>query len=279
MKVYLSAYEPGRNGGGWSFQRNLAKSLGDDVTSYEEADIFFVTGASMLKPEEAEKAKRDGKKIVLRVDNALKNSRNQGKGSDRLQRIAAVADLVIYQCQWARDYLDDFLGNPNSRIIYNGVDLDIFKPGDRTRLNGSRYLYSSASKGETKRWEWVWWRYQQIQKEKPEAALFIAGKVSTPVMENNFDFFQGERYRYLGMIADPQQMADIYRASDYLFAVYENDCYANTYLEALACGVELIEVNMTGGTPELIDNWKNHNREWNGINRMTAEYVNAMEAL
>jgi glycosyltransferase involved in cell wall biosynthesis len=51
-------------------------------------------------------------------------------------------------------------------------------------------------------------------------------------------------------------MADIYRASDYMFAVYENDCYSNTYLEALACGVELIEVNMTGGTPELLENWK-----------------------
>jgi glycosyltransferase involved in cell wall biosynthesis len=176
MKVYLAAYQPERAGGGWSFQRNLAKSLGDDVTTYDQADVYFVAGASMLKPEEAEQAKRDGKKVVLRVDNALKHSRNQGKGMDRLQRMAAVSDMVIYQCQWAKDYLGDFLGNPTSRIIYNGVDMDIFTPGDRARLNGSRYLYSCSSKGETKRWEWVWWRYQQIQKEQPEAALFNRGK-------------------------------------------------------------------------------------------------------
>lgn len=279
MKIFLAAYQPDRVGGGWSFSRNLAKSLGDDVVSYDEADIFFVSGASMIKPEEAEQAKRDGKKVVLRVDNALKHSRNQGKGMERMRRVAAVADLVVYQCQWAKDYLDDFLGHPNSRIIYNGVDLDIFYPGDRSKLNGSRYLYSCSSKNETKRWEWVWWRYQQIQKENPGATLFITGSISTPVLENGFDFFQGERYRYLGVIDNPQNMADIYRASDYLFAVYSNDCYSNTCLEALACGVELIEVDMTGGTPELIRNWEMLGREWNGLDRMATDYISALEGL
>ncbi len=281
MKVYLAAYQPGRIGGGWSFASYLAKGLGDQrVNSSNDADVFFVSGASMIKPEEAEKAKAEGKRVVLRVDNALKHSRNEGKGMSRMLRIAKAADLVVYQCQWSKDYLDDYLGHPNSTIIYNGVDTDIFNvEGSRIDFHGEPvYLYSCASKGETKRWEWVWWRYQQIQKEQKAAKLIITGNLSTPVMQRNFDFFQDEQYQYLGMISNPQQMATIYRSCDYLFAVYENDCYSNTYLEAAMCGTELIEVNMTGGTSEMLENITK-GREFNGIKRMTKDYIEAFNRL
>jgi glycosyltransferase involved in cell wall biosynthesis len=281
MKVFLAGEVADKQGGGWSFLSYLKKGLGAQVSSYEDADIFFISGASMVRSGAVDQAKRDGKKIVLRTDNALRPSRNKGyeNGMGKLKYYAGLADLVIYQCEWARDYLKGFLGNPRSAIIYNGVDLDIFTPHRSTRnLTSPTYLYSSASKGETKRWEWAWWCYQQIQKDDPDAQLIVTGNLSTPVLENGLDFFQGERYRYFGMIRDPRLMADIYRAANYLFAVYENDCYSNTYLEALACGMELIEINMTGGTPELLDNW-DKGREWNGVSRMAGDYLQALKEL
>lgn len=256
--------------------------MGDTITdSYAAAGIFFIPSASMIKPELAEQAKKDGKKIILRTDNALKHSRNNGNGMARMKRMAELADLVVYQCNWAKNYLDDFLGRPNSTIIYNGIDLDTFKPeGAKTDFGKSPvYLFASAAKNETKRWEWAWWCYQKIQKENPDALLLIAGNISTPVKEHNFDFFQDETYLFAGMVQTAESMANLYRSSDYFFACAENDCYSNAILESLACGVTPIEISETGGTPELLNNWYNKGRDFNGVERMCAEYTQALGTL
>ena len=282
MKIYIANQSEQRVGGGFSFIYNLRKALDVHITQdYARADVFLVPSASMIKPELAVQAKDDGKKVILRVDNALKPSRNGGlKGMHRMLAMAKIADRVVYQCQWSKDYLHRYLGSPKSTIIYNGVDTNIFNTKGRSKAFGinNKYLYSCASKGETKRWEWVWWRYQQIQIANPWAELSIAGSVSTPVQEHGFDFFQGERWRHLGTITSPHTMADYYRNNKYLFAVYENDCYSNTYLEALACGMELIETNMTGGTPELLANWAK-GVEFNSIGRMGRDYLTLAESL
>ena len=280
MKVHLAGRQEGKVGGGWTFLDNLAKG-GIDVSDYAEADAVFISGASMVRTGLVDTAKKDGKKIILRVDNALKSSRNKclENGMGKMEYIAKHSDLVIYQCRWAKDYLHDFLGKPNSAIIYNGIDMHIYSPtGDKYDFGGNSYLYSCASKGETKRWHWAWWRYQQIQKENPKARLLVTGNLSTPVLENGLDFFQGERYTFFGMVRDKQELAKIYRSAKYFFAVYENDCYSNTYLEALASGCELIDISMTGGTPELLENW-GKGREYNSTERMVADYKKALEGL
>lgn len=277
--IYIANNSTMKSGGGWSFIANFIKAMGDQITyDYEKADVFFIPSASMIKPEIAEKAWDDGKKVILRVDNALKHSRNGGKGMARMKRMAEIADAIVYQCQWSRDYLGDYLGGQKkSTVIYNGVDTDIFNTKGKIDAP-SKYLYSCAAKGETKRWEWVWWKYQQIQKKQPNAELTVTGNLSTPVLENNLDFFQGEKYKFYGMITDPDTMADFYRNHNYFFAVYENDCYSNTYLEALACGMELIEVNMTGGTPELLSNWAK-GIEYNGLKRMEDDWMTLLKVL
>lgn len=281
MKIYIPNESKSQQGGGWSFMSYFKKGMGDSVTeSYDEADIVFVAGASLCKPEVSEQAKRDGKRVVLRCDNILRHSRNQGKGMARMQRMAAVADLVVYQCQWAKDILDDFLGHPNSEIIYNGVDLDVFKPeGDRLKFGSDNvYLYASASKGENKGWDHCWYEYQRIQKESPDAVLLIAGRVSTEVMRNNFDFFQGENYHYLGMKTTPEEMAMVYRSANYFMAVAQYDCYSNAALEAAMCGLDFVNISHTGGMLELIRNIS-EGREFNGIQRMVEDYNRAIGRL
>lgn len=281
MKIFLPNDSKQSIGGGWSAMSCLKKGMGDSITeNYDEADIVLICGASLCKPEIAEQAKRDSKRVVVRCDNILRHSRNQGKGMARMQRMASVADLVIYQCQWAKDILDDFLGHPNSTIIYNGIDLDIFKPEGGKIDFGYRpvYLYASAAKGENKGWDNAYYDYQRVQKDNPEALLVIVGKVSTEVMRNNFDFFQGENYRFLGMMDTPHKMAEIYRSCDFLYGVAMNDCYSNTILEALACGCELRSVSKTGGTPELLDSWRK-GREFNGLPRMIEDYKQAIQGL
>jgi len=186
-----------------------------------------------------------------------------------------MATEVIYQSKWALDYLSPFL-KADGRVIYNGVDREIFKPdGLQYDFEGKpTYLYSRFGRSEGKGWENAWYRYQRIQREEPKAGLVIVGKFSDQLREYNFDFFQGERFEYQGVVEDPFEMAKIYRGCDYLMAVYENDCYSNTYLEALACGCKLVDPRMSGGTPELIENRKDGVKD---CSEMVREYLEVLK--
>ena len=84
--------------------------------------------------------------------------------------------------------------------------------------------------------------------------MVLIGQFSPEQREYNFDFFRGEKVTYLGVIDSPEELAKIYRSCGHLLATYFNDCYSNTYLEAIACGCKLYEPDMSGGTPELIKN-------------------------
>ena len=93
--IYIPKYEPGRLGGGWTWSRNFVKGIGDQFTSdYNAADTYLLPSASMVSTGEVEQAKADGKKIVMRVDNITRNSRNKRNGMDRMFTKAQMADLV-----------------------------------------------------------------------------------------------------------------------------------------------------------------------------------------
>lgn len=261
MKIALPNDSQQGRGGGWSFRRNFIKGLGphvlhEFVENWREADLCLVTSSTMIRKETWVEMRNAKKKIVLRVDNAPRNSRNRNTGSSYLKKFATEADGVIYQSEWSLNYLRPWLNPSKYTICYNGVDTDIFKPqGSRRDFGGKpTYLYSRFNRDETKRWETVWYRYQKIQRDNPEARLVIVGKFSPENLEYDFDFFQGERWDFLSVVDDDKEMAEIYRSCEFLFAPYYMDCYSNTYLEALACDCRLFEPDMSGGTPELISN-------------------------
>lgn len=262
IKIKLLNDSQGANlGGGWTFLRNLRKSFTyfpeiKTVENIEGADICFVAGPTMVTRQTIDKVQELGKKLIVRLDNVPRNSRNRNTGTSRLREFAKRADEVVWQCQWAKDYLIDFIER-EGRIIYNGVDTDIFNPegekynfGDRENI----YLYSRFNRDETKQWEVAWFKFQNIYKENKDAKLILVGQFSPEQQQYNFDFFRGEQVNYLGIINDPYEMAKIYRSCKYFLAVYYNDCYSNTYQEFLATSGKLYEPDMSGGTPELISN-------------------------
>lgn len=270
-------------GGGWSFRRNLIEGLSSQgIEVYEDwqkANIILLTSSTMVTSEFVDKIKEAGKKIVLRVDNLPRNSRNRNTGTSRLRKYAQLADEVVYQCEWSRTYLLPFLER-HGQVIYNGVDTSIFNPDgpwNPTVVNLEKYenvyLYSRYNRDETKNWEVAWYKYQLIHQKNPNNILLLVGQFSPEQIEYNFDFYNGERVLYLGVINTPEEMAKIYRSSDYLMATYYNDCYSNTYQEALACGVKLYEPDMSGGTPELIKNGPRTLKE------MTDDYIRLFEGL
>lgn len=277
MKVCLAVFEPERQGGGWSFQRNFAKAYGN--SPYEEADIYFISSASMVQRDQVDKAKADGKKIVLRVDNIIRNSRNRNTGMSRLKDFAEKADLVVYQSQFARKLLDRYLKAKNWSVILNAVDQDIFNTEDRFKTDGGQYLYSKYSSDETKNWEMARQKFQNAPGPKH---LNLVGRYDDKVVEYDFDFYQGESFEHHGLIDSPTKMAQIYKQSDIFLYSYFNDACSNTLIEAISCGLKIQDcygMLKTGGAPEIMRAFKSGGREYFGLNGMNIEYWMAFREL
>lgn len=250
VNIHIANYEPDRNGGGWTFARYFADHFGQ--SSYEDADIYFITSASMVQRDDVKKAKDDGKKIVLRCDNALRPSRNRNTGMTRLKDFAEWSDLIIYQSKWARDFIEPFFADrfslidKPSAVILNGVDTKLYNSDNRT-AEADTYLYARSSRDEGKGWIMAWYWFVNN-----EGRLEIAGKFSSENLEYNFDFYNNESYRFVG---EQPSLVDSYKRNKYFLYTFLNEAGSNTLLEARASGCEIVNVYGmldTGSAPEIM---------------------------
>lgn len=264
MKCHILNYEPDRMGGGWTQARYLHDGL--DCVNYHEADVIIVTGATMATHDQVTQAKADGKKIVFRIDNAVRNSRNRGTGMTRMKAFCEQADLVIYQSEWARKFLLPYT-KTDGVVILNGVDTKKFN-SDNRMVGNDTYLYVRSSRDEGKQWIMAWYYFVNNP-----GKLNIVGKFSSENTEWGFDFYNNEFIKYWG---EQSNMVDMYRNSRYFLYTYLNDACSNTLLEARASGCEIIDVYgmlKTGGAPEIMV------REDISVERMIREYKEAMATL
>lgn len=279
MKIWLANYEPGRIGGGWTFQTHFANAFQDNLSNYDEADIYFITSASIDERDNVVKAKVDGKKIVLRCDNIIRNSRNRNTGMTRMRDMADMADLVIYQSAFAMELLQGYLNAKNYTVIHNATNLDVFYPSDNQPRNA--YLYAKSSSDETKNWEMARVAFQRIT--NPDKTLTIVGRAfDDKVIEYGFDFYMGEKVNYIGELVTMQDMANIYRQSTYLLYSFFNDACSNTLIEALASGLlihDCYAMSLTGGTPEIKEAYERYGRDYLGLPRMAGEYTEELMRL
>lgn len=267
--IHIAKYEEQRIGGGWSFMRCLAKSIPHMISSYEESDIFFISSPSIIQREEVLKAKEDGKKIVLRLDNAVRNSRNRNTGMTRMKDFADWSDLIIYQSEWARDYLKPFL-KKDGPVILNGVDLSLYN--DKAEKNNN-VLYSRFNRDETKNWEVA--RYWFSRFGEVSSKLLIVGNFSEELRNGNFDFYNNEDYEYLGVL-DERNMAKLYAVTGKFLYTYYNDACSNSLIEALVSNCEIVGdeyYRTTGGAPEILDRYYEKGRDYFSLERMGKEYL------
>lgn len=243
MNVHLANYDPKRVGGGWTWANYFVKHFGQ--TPYQNADIYLIASASTVQRSDVQQAQKDGKKIVLRIDNAIRNSRNRNTGMTRLYDFAKWADLVIYQSEWAKNFLMPYL-NKEGAVILNGVDTNKYNDRNRTAPDNS-YLYARSSRDEGKQWIMAWYWFVSNP-----GSLEIVGKFSGENMEYNFDFYDGEKYRFVG---EQTSLVDSFKRNKYFLYTYLNDACSNTLLEARASGCEIVDVYgmlQTGGAPEIM---------------------------
>lgn len=280
MKIYIAHSEDNKLGGGWTWINNAKRALSEHLSSYEDCDIYLIPSPSICTKEEVDKAQSDGKKIVMRVDNIVRNSRNRNTGMSRMKRFAEQADLIIYQSEFAKDLFKDFIGD--GEVILNACDTDIFHDRGRQESTTAKYVYSRVNRDETKNWEMARFIYQmESSKRQGDTTLHLVGNFSPELVEYNFDFYLGENYKYWGPVTDPNLMASIYRDSDYLIFTFWNDACSNTLIEALCSGCMILDpYNMieTGGSSEIFHMFEDHGgAEYFSLERMADEYLKVIK--
>ncbi len=275
-KIHIASFEPGRLGGGWTWAREFAKGIGERLSDYDKAQVYIVPSPSMVQRAEVERAKADGKFIILRLDNIIRNSRNRNTGMSRMQDMAALADVVVYQSKFARKLLSGWVKPKRWAVILNGCDQTIYNGTGRTESTTMRFLYSRYNRDETKNWEMARYIYEREARATPDSFLTIIGQFSPELREYNFDFYRGERYNYLGVISDPHTLATLYRQADELIYTYFNDACSNTLIEALSCGCDVLDpygMLKTGGSPEILRKWNEEGEEYFDSHRMVKQYL------
>lgn len=243
-------------GGGSTFCSNFTKAINkyghQTVEGNSPYDVLFIAGATLTDRDQVIQAKKDGKTIILRVDNILEDRKNRNSGMPKLRDFAELADVIVYQSEWAMRMLSPILGK--GIVIYNGVDTEIFYPRTEPKnWEGLRIFYSKYSRNEVKQFHEVqyWWREYNL--EKKDDTLVLVGRFADDYLkiDHPFDFHNDEQYEYRGVISESKLLADIMRNCDVAFLPYMFDACSNTILEAQACGLPVI-YSPTGGTPEIV---------------------------
>lgn len=281
MRIYCPNIKQDGIGGGWTFFRNFKKAVKEHVQfvdRWEDSDLVFVVGVTLVNPDEILKAGQAGKPVVFRVDNVPRKSRNRRQSPAlRMKEIADIADVVVYQSEWAAHYCAPLCGE--GVVITNGVDTEVFFPPVTPEPDRDKtFLFAYHGKSELKGFWTAHLIFQLIAREVPGAFFtFINdfGKEAGELLDSDFDFWNGERFTHYPKIDSPEEMADLMREHGTLIFPSVADAAPNTVLEARACGMKVIGAppKELSGVQEMLE------VEDFSLERMGEEYMGVFKLL
>jgi glycosyltransferase involved in cell wall biosynthesis len=177
------------------------------------------------------------------------------------------------------DKIDQSILDPSAvqkKVIPNGVNQAIFKPGDR--VNARRglalpedaiVLLFSAYGIINSRWK----DYQLMRKAievigsriKDKKIIFIALGQEAPDEVN-----QNTEIKFIPFVSQPEEVARFYQAADIYLHGAKAETFPNSILEALACAIPVV-ATAVGGIPEQIKGWKEFESPDSNLNRFALE--------
>jgi glycosyltransferase involved in cell wall biosynthesis len=146
-----------------------------------------------------------------------------------------------------------------SRIIPNGIDLEIFRPGDRAAARARLelpdeadiLLFVALSIRDN-----PWKDYKTLRETVARLAehhrarplIFLALGDDLPNEKLN-----GMEIRFVPFSKEPSQVAEFYHAADIYLHAARADTFPSSILEALACGIPVVATAVGGIVEQIID--------------------------
>jgi len=175
---------------------------------------------------------------------------------------------LITPSQWLMNKAKQSILTPaikTSKIIHNGIDLTLFKPGNQTIARNNLKLPLNAyillfianqairnpSKDYTTLEKALLWIAQNKDLDKPILVL-CTDECEKPIKKNNVEI------NFIGYINGKKTLAKYYQTADLLIHATKNDNFPTTVLESLACGIPVIG-SYIGGVPEQINEYAQSN--------------------
>jgi glycosyltransferase involved in cell wall biosynthesis len=172
---------------------------------------------------------------------------------------------VAAPCRWMMDKVARSMlmgGIVDRRVIYNGIDLSIFQPGDQNAArrelgfppDAPIVLFVGAAKRDDTFKDYATMQAalaKLAQRMGNDELLFLClGE------EGKTERVGRASVRFLGRINDRQKVAGIYQAADVYLHAARAETFPNTILEALACGLPVV-ASAVAGIPEQVDMGEN----------------------
>ena len=145
-----------------------------------------------------------------------------------------------------------------TRVIANGVDLSVFRPGDRRAARAALRLAADAPVLLTtgvnlaeNRWKDFPTLREAVARvaqrwDGPRIQIVVLG---TPALD---DDIANVALRFVPYLTDPAAVASYHRAADVYVHAARADTFPLAVLEALACGTPVV-ATAVGGIPEQVD--------------------------
>ena len=244
-KLLFTPIDQFSHGGGSTFLSTLLPHLNCNTTwdIADEWDVALMMGAETpldIIDSIVTERKSKGAKILYRLD-GIKHTR-MPEGIERMQAMFEIADTVIYQSKFVKAEAESLWGeHENSRIIYNGVDLEKFKPRKPTYNYYSRphsFLYCEFSHKLHKRAQEAFGLMQKIIKKYPNTKLTIIGKFPQDWINQKFGLPQ-ENVKFLGRLSHNTMPHILNSHKTLLFPSVDEPC-SNLVLEAMASEMMIV---------------------------------------
>ena len=172
---------------------------------------------------------------------------------ERKKALFSGLDLtIVTPSRWLAELVRaSFLGEYDTRVIHNGIDLSKFRYSDSPFRE--RHGISSDRKillGVAYQWEarkGIGALVHVAETLKDTCSVVLIGG-----MDEKTERALPDNMIHLRRTADRQELAEIYSAADYLINPTLEDNFPTVNIEALACGTPVITFQ-TGGSPEILD--------------------------
>lgn len=186
------------------------------------------------------------------IDMFCRRTKRKGVMKAKNLHIVAISEMVKKICKES-----DVLRGFPCTLIHNGVDVSIFKPQNVSRDSVlSKYINDlKGINADTKLFVYsaynIWDPNKGLQriiealnriKDNNKAIIAIGANNEKKIPESSFPVI------CTGLIKDQKELADIYSISDYFILASYEETFAQTPLEAMACGTPVIMTPCSGAS-------------------------------